>query len=140
MSLMHIYTSLVCHSCISIDSILVQWLFSSTSRCKASFSKKGEKKITLFWEKSVMLLNKLKLKNVTLFLFHKLSIKAKTFYHFFSFFLYPINVSFFFFFLILFPRHSPPPPLVFSFFTVLSHNFKLGEKKSNTWHTMIVGV
>ena len=135
MSLMHIYTSLVCHSCISIDSILAQWLFSSTSRCKASFSKKAKKKFTLFWEKSVMLLNKLKLKNVTLFLFHKLSIKAKTFYHFFSFFLFPINVSFFF--LILFPRHSPPP-LFFLSLKCCPIILNWGKKKSNTWHTMII--
>ena len=46
-----ISTLAMCHSCISIDSILVQWLFSSTSRCKASFSKKGEKKNYTFLRK-----------------------------------------------------------------------------------------
>ena len=73
-----ISTLAMCHSCISIDSILAQWLSSSTSRCNISFPKKGKKiKCNTFLKKSVTLLNKPKQKSVTLFLFHKLSIKEK---------------------------------------------------------------
>ena len=77
MSLMHIYTSHV--SLMHIYRFYTsQWLSSSTSRCNISFPKKGKKiKCNTFLKKSVTLLNKPKQKSVTLFLFHKLSIKEK---------------------------------------------------------------
>ena len=110
MSLMHIYTSHV--SLMHIYRFYTsQWLSSSTSRCNISFPKKGKKmKCNTFLKKSVTLLNKPKQKSVTLFLFHKLSIKEKkkksstSFLSFFSLLM-----------LVVFLNSLPPTPTFFFF-------------------------